>query len=113
MPRFPGGRNVGHVARRLFPLIDQQHGEPQRVVAVVVRDENLPGFQEAVAGLYDAPHGAVTGIDEVERSVDDKQVGRLRTVFIRRRTAVRPESDEFDSEWGSRRLARAPIRADD
>ena len=78
----------------LLPLRHQQGRETGGMVAVRVRDENLADFAKVVAGLHDTAGDAAAGIDQIERAVDDQQVGGLRPVRTRQWAAGGAERDE-------------------
>src|ERR1700722_5453935 len=74
--------NIGRLSL-LLPLGHQQGRETGGVVAVGVRNKNLADFAEIVAGLDDTTGDAAASIDQIERTVDDQQVGGLRPVRTR------------------------------
>src|SRR6201999_1259693 len=64
------------------------------VVVVMVGDEDRADVAHVQSGLRDPTRGAVTGIDDVERTVDDEQGRRLRAMWARWRARNRAERDE-------------------
>ena len=98
--------DIGGLAALVLPLRVEQRSEPVGVVAVRMRDEHLANLPEVVARLHDAPRGAVTGVDEIERAVHDEEVRRLRAVAGGERAAARAERHHHRAARRRFRLSR-------
>ena len=92
----------------LAPRCRHQVPKARGMVVVMMGDENRPDVADVDAGLDQPTGDAVAGIDHVKRSVDDQQIGRLRSVGSRRRTAHRSERDQTGSCFRRSRIASAP-----
>src|SRR5262249_50534687 len=79
--------DVGWLRALVLPLTDHQSGKPGCVVAMRMGDENLSNLPKVVARLNHARCHAASGIDQVKRTVDHKEIGGLRTVGARQRPA--------------------------
>jgi hypothetical protein len=94
--------DVDRLGALIFPLRVDQRGKTVIVVAVGVRDKNFSHLAEVVASLDDAARHAIAGVDHVQRSIDHQQIGGLRTIGPRQRSAGCAKSYQNRSGLGRR-----------
>ena len=77
----------------VVPCDGHQGAESGGVIVMVVRDEDRPDVAHVEPGLGDAACSPIAGVDDVQRAVDDQQVGGLGPGRSRRRPRNGTERD--------------------